>query len=62
MEETTEIIKDLERRLDQLERYGASGGISVSGTIEDGDLLEYDSATSAWLPKNPMEVSIFGAM
>lgn len=60
----TDYILDLERRIEALERVGSGGGggVSVDGTPEDKELLQFDSVSGTWKPKQQEEIDIFGGM
>lgn len=54
-------IRNLDQRLRTMERSAVGGGgVAVDGTLENGDLIEWDSTAGAWKPKNQMEVEVFG--
>lgn len=65
MDQVTDIlraIRNLDQRLRTMERgsLGGGGGLTVDGTLEEGDLVQWDNTSQTWKPKNLMEIEVFG--
>lgn len=59
------IVNNIERRLRTMERSAAGGGIIVTGTLNDTDLIQWDTDTGTWIPVPLSSLGtneVFGAM